>query len=298
MEEVKNLTDGLCAVEKLKAQYANGIKKGHKPVFRTSVLRQAFNEFGECIAEDEFHNETVLGGALTVLEKLWGVQATLKVAPINTLNGINDIVPLADSSAGNDDTVCLWGVGIGGSGDAFNSVKAVKFYERELGQPGFIDEMIPFRVVEQPFASDDTANYPKYFMKRQRQDKYYEYFLKKFEIDPVIKVLWKNGADGEDGSDVNLDGNFYSDAHSDEIEVFVEMHCKIDVKDVREYFERIKQTELARINSLGLFTGRKTKLEDGTIDYTNVKLFSKLNFNNEALVNAKTILYKYRVYVS
>lgn len=55
---------------------------------------------------------------------------------------------------------------------------------------------------------------------------------------------------------------------------------------------------MTRINSLGLFTGRYTKLDDGRYDYTNVKLFSKLNFNNEALLNAKTILYKYRVYVS
>lgn len=293
--EVKNLSDRLSAVENVKKQYSNGIKRGHKPVFRTCITRLAYNEFGECIAEDEFHNETVLGGALTVLEKLWGVAAPLKIASINNLLGINDTVSLADSSASNEDTVCLWGVGIGGSGDAFTAVKQVHFYERELGQNGHTDEMIPFRVVSEPFSSADP-NSLQYFMKRQRDDGYFEYFLKNFEIDPIIKILWKDGAEGEDGSEVGDD--VHNTSRTDDIEAFVEMHCKIDVKDIREYFEHLGMTQMTRINSLGLFTGRYTKLDDGTYDYTNVKLFSKLNFNNEALLNAKTILYKYRVYVS
>lgn len=293
--EVKNLSDRLSAVENVKKQYSNGIKRGHKPVFRTCITRLAYNEFGECIAEDEFHNETVLGGALTVLEKLWGVAAPLKIASINNLLGINDTVSLADSSASNEDTVCLWGVGIGGSGDAFTAVKQVHFYERELGQNGHTDEMIPFRVVSEPFSSTDP-NYSQYYMMHQRDDGYFEYFLKKFEIDPIIKILWKDGAEGEDGSEVGDD--VHNTSRTDDIEVFVEMHCKVDVKDIREYFEHLGMTQMTRINSLGLFTGRYTKLDDGRYDYTNVKLFSKLNFNNEALLNAKTILYKYRVYVS
>lgn len=293
--EVKNLSDRLSAVENVKKQYSNGIKRGHKPVFRTCITRLAYNEFGECIAEDEFHNETVLGGALTVLEKLWGVAAPLKITSINNLLGINDTVSLADSSATNEDTVCLWGVGIGGSGDAFTAVKQVHFYERELGQNGHTDEMIPFRVVSEPFSSTDP-NSSQYYMMHQRDDGYFEYFLKKFEIDPIIKILWKDGAEGEDGSEVGDD--VHNTSRTDDIEAFVEMHCKVDVKDIREYFEHLGMTQMTRINSLGLFTGRYTKLDDGRYDYTNVKLFSKLNFNNEALLNAKTILYKYRVYVS
>ena len=293
--EVKNLSDRLSAVENVKKQYSNGIKRGHKPVFRTCITRLAYNEFGECIAEDEFHNETVLGGALTVLEKLWGITAPLKIASINNLLGINDTVSLADSSATNEDTVCLWGVGIGGSGDAFTAVKQVHFYERELGQNGHTDEMIPFRVVSEPFSSTDP-NYSQYYMLHQRDDGYFEYYFKKFEIDPIIKILWKDGAEGEDGSEVGDD--VHNTSRTDDIEAFVEMHCKVDVKDIREYFEHLGMTQMTRINSLGLFTGRYTKLDDGRYDYTNVKLFSKLNFNNEALLNAKTILYKYRVYVS
>ena len=229
------------------------------------------------------------------MEKLWGITAPLKIASINNLLGINDTVSLADSSATNEDTVCLWGVGIGGSGDAFAAVRQVHFYERELGQNGHTDEMIPFRVVSEPFSSTDP-NYSQYYMLHQRDDGYFEYYLKKFEIDPIIKILWKDGAEGEDGSEVGDD--VHNTSRTDDIEAFVEMHCKVDVKDIREYFEHLGMTQMTRINSLGLFTGRYTKLDDGRYDYTNVKLFSKLNFNNEALLNAKTILYKYRVYVS
>jgi len=296
MVEEKILSDRLSAVDDVTKAFSKGISKGHRPVFHTKIIAEGFNEFGEKLfSKDLGHNETVLGGAITVLEKLWNVNSTLKVASINNLLGINDIVPLPESSATADDIVCLWGVGIGGSGDAFDSVRPVHFYERELGQNGYTDQMIPFRVVNEPFASTD-ANFEKYYMMRKRDDEFYEYYLKRFEIDPVIKVLWKDGAEGEDGTEVSPD--VYNTTRTDEIETFVEMHCMIDAKDIHEYFEHLGQTSMSRINSIGLFTGRRTELPNGTIDYTNVKLFSKLNFNNESLVNAKTILYKYRVYVS
>ena len=292
----KVLSDRLSPVDTIKTEFGKTIKRGHRPVFHTQIIAEGFNEFGEKLfSKDLGHNETVLGGALNVLEKLWDISASLKVASINHLLGINDIVPLPDSSATPDDIVCLWGVGIGGCGDAFGSIRPVHFYEREIGQNGNTDQMIPFRVVNEPFSSTDP-NYDKYFMMRKRDDEFYEYYCKAFEIPPVIKVLWKDGAEGEDGTEVGAD--VYNTTRTDEIETFVEMHCKIDAKDIHEYFEHLSQTEMTRINTIGLFTGRRTELSDGRIDYTNVKLFSKINFDNESLVNAKTILYKYRVYVS
>jgi hypothetical protein len=286
------LTDRLASHDKVDA-VINSFRKGiHRPTFRTAI--EMTNEFGEVIFSQE-SNETVLGGALTVLEKLCNVKSSLKVGSINSIMGINDTVPAADSSAGNDDVLCLWGVGIGGSGDAFGSRRVVKFQEREVGQNGHPEQMLPFRVVPDPFDATDV-NASKYFMMRQRADGYYEYFLKAFEIDPIIKVLYKDGAEGEDGTEV--ESNVYETTREDGIEAFVEIHLAITRNDIREYFERTGEIEMARFNSIALFTGRLTEISEGRYDYTNVKMFSKLNIDNESLQAAKSLNIIYKIYVS
>ena len=291
--EVKVLNDRLRAIDLVNTFKTPLKKDGFHKAFRTKVSAYVGNEFGECLFKDA-ENETVLGGALSVLEKLWGIESSLKVASINSLLGINDTVALSDSSAGINDIVCLWGAGIGGCGDTFGSRRAVQFYEREVGQNGQTDQMIPFRVVSEPFNSTDD-NYAKYYMQNLRDDGLTEYYLKTFETIPVIKTLWIDGAKGEDGSEV--DGDVYNTTRTDDIESFVEMRLKIGLNDFHEYFEHLNMTHMTRINTLALFTGRKTEITPGKFDYTNVKLFSKLNMENESLINAREILFIYRVYV-
>lgn len=291
--KIIRLFDRLGIKDELVQNFVSKTKK-KKGGFRTSIEMR--NEFGELLFSHE-QNETVLGGVLTVLEKLAGVQSTLKVASINHLLGINDVIPLNESSATDDDILCLWGVGIGGSGDAFGSRRDVKFYEREIGMNGHTEQMIPFRVVAEPFGpTDDNAQ--KYFMMRQREDGLYEYFLKTFEKigndNAVIKTLYKDGAEGDDGSEVPTD--VYMGTRSDEIESFLEIHLQSGKRDIHEYWEHVGEMKSARFNTIGLFTGRKVEISDGRFDYVNVKLFSKLTFDNEPLQNAKTLNLIYRIY--
>lgn len=288
----RKYSDRLVAKDSIEA-LQGAFKKGVQPkVFRTQIT--ATNEFGEVLFSHE-SNETVLGGALTVLEKLANIKADLKVGSINNIMGINDLVPLEDSSAGNDDILCLWGVGIGGAGDAFGSRRAVKFQEREVGQNGHPEQMLPFRVVPEEF--DPTSdNYSRYYMFRTREDGYVEYFLKTFEITPFIKVLFKDGVDGEDGTEVPSD--VYNTNRTDPIEAFMEIHLMANRRDIHEYFERIGQVEMARFNTIALFTGRKTEIAEGVFDYTNVKMFSKLTFDNESLQNSKIVNFCYKIYVA
>ena len=292
MSDIRVLKDRLVSHDSVE-NVINNFRKGvHVPTFRTRI--DMTNEFGEKIFTQET-NETVLGGALTVLEKLAGIKSPLKVGSINSIMGINDTVPASDSSAGNDDILCLWGVGVGGSGDAFGSRRVVKFQEREVGQNGHPEQMLPFRVVPEPFDATDE-NAARYFMMRQRSDGYYEYFLKTFEIDPIIKVLYKDGAEGEDGTEVESD--VYNTTREDGIEAFMEMHLKITKNDIREYFERVGEIEMARFNTIALFTARKTEISEGRNEYINVKMFSKINIDNEPLQAAKELQIQYRLYVS
>lgn len=286
------IDDRLSAVDNIsvvKAAFSRGIRP---KVFRTEIT--GFNDFGQIMFTRE-ENETVLGGALFVLEKIAGISADLKVGSINSIMGINDIVPPSESSATADDVLIGWGVGIGGSGDAFDSRRDVKFQEREIGQNGHSDQMIPFRVVSEPFdPTDDNA--ARYFLRNKRSsDGFYEYYGKIYETDPVIKVLYQDGVDGEDGTEV--DSDVYATTRQDPIEVMLELILKINSKDLREYFELLDITNKTRFNTIGLFTGRKVEISDGYFDYTNVKLFSKVNLDNESLANSKSMTIRYRIFV-
>lgn len=261
------------------------------------VKHQGFNTRVEC--RDEFGNvmftapnQTVLGGALFVLEKLFNIRATLT---IDTINNIMDINAADSNKSGNyqyDDIVSIWGIGIGGSGEAFGSVRDVKFYEREIAQNGQgASEMVPFRMTSVPLEGTEADKYSL----RKEIDGHYAYYAKGFEIDPFIKALWKDGEEGEDGTEVTDD--VYTSEREDEIEVFVELHLKINKKEAREWFEYNGEIEKARVNSIGLMYGRKYEVETGRFDHTNVKLFSKLNFDNEPMSNNKELNFTYRIFV-
>ena len=234
----------------------------------------------------ESTNQIVLGGAMFILEKLFNVEAPITVDYLNNIMGIAAENPIEEKYPKNT-AVCLFGVGIGGCGDSSLSVVDVNFYERE------IFDMVPFRVTDDELNEEDQT---KYWFKRRESDGRTSYFLKTFEQDPVIKVLWKDGDEDEDGAEVS--SGVHDTQRTEPIETFVELILKITKKDVREYFEINGNIEEARINSIGLFTGIKQPMSDGSEDYKQVKLFSKLNIPNEMLVMNKDMTIIYRIYTS
>ena len=239
---------------------------------------------GEKLWESE--NQIVLGGALFILEKVFNAEAPIFVDYLNNMMGINTGEPIEEIYP-RDTCVCLFGVGIGGCGDAYTSVADVKYYERE------IFDMIPFRITDEEFTGADVD---KYWLKRYEDDGKVSYFLKSFESPAEIRVLWKDGEEGEDGSEV--DSGVHNTERTEPIETFVEMILKVNKKDCREFFEINGNIEAARINSIGLFTGILSTNEYGEPDYKQVKLFSKLNIPNEMLVLSKDITIVYRIYTS
>ena len=239
---------------------------------------------GDKLFEQE--NQIVLGGALFILEKVFNVESPIKVDYLNDIMGVGVNDPI-DEIYPKETSVCLFGVGTGGCGDASRSVVDVKYYERE------IFDMIPFRITDDEMVGSD-AN--KYWFKRYEVDGKTSYFLKSFEHEPEIKVLWKDGEEGEDGSEVA--SGVHNTTRTEPIETFVEMILKINKKDCREFFEINGEIEAARVNSIGLFTGILSTNEKGVPEYKQVKLFSKLNIPNEMLVLSKDITIVYRIYTS
>lgn len=271
---------------------------GYKPspFVRTKIVggydaykdKNGITQFGEVVFETE--NMIVLGGSLFTLEKVFGVTSPLTVAYINDIMGIaNTGTPITNN---NNTFVCLFGVGTGGAGESITDVKDVKYYERE------IIDMVPLRQTANELTSDEAGKY--WFKKPVDVGGVTKtaYYLKTFENTPEIKVLWRDTEGDEDGSEVGDNVYQTPESNTTPIETFIEMTLKISKKDVREYFDDLGNVEVTRINSIGLFTGVKGTLEDGTEDYKQVKLFSKLNINNEILTMSKDLTIAYRIYTA
>ena len=267
------------------------------PYVRTKIVggyepykdKNGITQFGEVVFETE--NMIVLGGSLFTLEKVFGVKS-----PIN-IRDLRDIMSLPSNDTpitNNKDTyVCLFGVGTGGAGESITDVKDVEYYE-----DGIYD-MVPFRQTDSELTYEDSL---KYFFKKPitvnidgGQISKTAYYLKRFETNPEIHVLWRDAEGDEDGSEVGDDVHATPSSNVTPIETFIELTLKITKNDVREFFDDNGNVEAARINSIGLFTGVKNDADD---DYQQIKLFSKLNINNEILVLAKDLTISYRIYTS
>lgn len=282
----------------------------NKPYARTKIIggydaykdKNGVTRFGEVLFETE--NMIVLGGSLFTLEKVFGVKSGLKVDYLNDIMGIATEGPEIPEIYPKDNVVCLFGVGIGGAGESYSDKKIVHYHENE------IFDMIPLR---------QTDIYPgeQYWFKKSipTDDSVSKtaYYLKTFEDDPEIKVLWKDSEGDDDGSavlqdhiTVETDSNGNVIPKNNSMETFIEITLKISKNDVREYFkDTYGNIEQCRVNSIGLFTGIKSPIVDEPIpdnpadyDYKQVKLFSKLNINNEMLTLAKDLTISYRIYTS
>jgi len=287
MSDILKLHDKINSNDTLSFEYKPSV------LTRTRVIggyvhftdKNGISQLGEVLFDEE--NQIVLGGALFVLEKVFGVQSPLTVDYLNNVMGIaNTGTPITDIYP-KDNVVCLFGVGTGGCGDSINSVRDVKFYERE------IFDMVPFRVTDIALSETDQQ---KYWFKKVLGNGKTAYYLKNFEASPQIKVLWKDAQGDEDGTEV--EAGVHNTTRTEPIESFVEMILKVTKKDIREWFEMNGHIEQTRVNSIGLFTGVKGQLANMSTDYKQVKMFSKLNINNEMLTLSKDLTIIYRIYTS
>ena len=260
-------------------------------------------------------NMVPIGGVQYVMEKLFNVAGQVNTGYISdpdfpfsfgaetdtSLNTIVDSNGKLIAPYSPQHHVCLFGVGTGGAPENSVSATDVEYNERSLVQP------IPFRVV----SATDPDNYPAlttteqgmYWGKRV-QDEFGDatagtaYYLKEFDSDPEIIHLWRDNPDpDEDGTNVTESGasSVFSSVRTEGIESFTEINLTISKKDLKQYFNAYGMPESARINELALYCAEKDSARG---DYTNIKLFSKLNFQTEPLSTTKDMEIIYRVYGS
>jgi hypothetical protein len=256
-------------------------RKNGIPLFKGILHELNDDGFGNPLFKKVGENTIVVGGAILALERLCNTTATFKPATLNTIYSINQGV------SGNNalSYISCFGVGTGGSALDFGNIQATDIKARE------VPSLIPLRYGATVTGTDSD----KYFLKKLNGDgTTYSWYLKEFSSAPVIKSLWKDAGEDIDGTEITTE--IYNSVRTEGIESFAEFIIKLNADDVREYFSAIADLDMARYNSLGLFTGQKVDIGSGVYDYVNVRLFSYLNFDNKSVRDRTETEYRYRIY--
>ncbi len=251
--------------------------KAQKKAFKGVVYDRMDDGYGNPILRKVGENTVVLGGAITALERLTGKVANFEVRTINNELNIQSEYDTTESR-NLAATICLFGVGINGASNTYGDINAT-----DIKNANVDGGLTPIR-----YNNSITTDAGKYFMKKEISGKN-AYFLKRFAEDPTIRSFWKDTNNTEITSDV------YDSTSETGIETFAEFSINMNIYDVREYFEEMPGQSVAnaRFNCLALFTGY---YDNSLNEYTNVRLFSYINFNNRPLDIAATSSFVYRIY--
>lgn len=248
-----------------------------QPKLYTEV--EIYNELGECVQKG--HNEQLLAGCLFTLAKVSGVDMPITIGTINNDLSIN-INETTKSFTGprREDVIQGFMIGIDGCTDVFDTVAPV--YKKQRN----IKSLVPFRMVEKvdDLKEEDKA---KYALKVTQGD-HYKYFLKKPESVPVIK------AEFAEPGNPTVPNNVDELPTDSVINSYIQYVLKINMEDVREFF-KLEGGGLrkSRINTLGLVTGYPENN-----DLKGCRMFSRINFNNEAFDNeTKELTIIYKIYI-
>ena len=327
-DNMSRLSDGIQAITPEQAQIA---KKNHIPTFRGVLYEK--DEFGNLMFVNS--NTVVLGGSINALEKLCGTMATFRPQSLtmqykDSLTIASSIGTYNDeweSQHENESIIALFGVGTGGSGTDISQVYKPDFKQRTLNTlkdeaTSSYGNWIPFRVSPQQTldspgvlsGEENKTERAKYHFRMKltgETDNYYGWFLKNFENcefgeeNPLtgyktgckITSLWKNAPDlSKDGTEIKSGDDLLVGPEGVGIESFAEFTLRIGPDDVRSFFVDTGSAETPRFNTLGLFSGIPVVLDDGYVEYYNVRLFSVVNFENVAKRLRNDAIYVYRVY--
>lgn len=164
----------------------------------------------------------------------------------------------------------LFAVGIDGCGPENSQVFPVDY--KTWISP---ESLVPFRY---PLLTNDItgALRDSYFGRKLTADRA-AYYFKAFESKPTLTQQYVDGTP--------VDKNIYTSTKSDAAETYVEIMLKVTKEDCREFFLATTGINDARINTISILTAWAKDFE-GVKYYQNIRPLTKLNFPNEALIDA------------
>ena len=260
---------------------------GHEIIGEVEVLYKSKRDGHSIFTRSIGKNDLLLTGAVFLTEKVNNVRSTFQTTPIDQLIGVHSASQIDFSAASiPNEKICGIMVGVGGSGDTYNTVHPV--HRTDLTVPGYT----PFRVV--PVDEDLSPELRRQYILRVVQGDYVYYYGKRFEANRDINVLY------EDGTEVPTNVHAIGDSNGKYIKTFTKFTTTIDESEIREAF-KIKDgsTRRSRVNSIGLITGYPGKAEDSGRyeEYFNVRTLTTLNMENRELKDSEsTLSIIYRLY--
>ena len=190
----------------------------------TSTFIQIRNELGEIIHE-ELHNKVVVAGSAFTMQKHYNKTAPVILPTYNEALGLDNTITEEFNEPGirREEHVYLFCVGNDGCGTENHDVKEVDY--RNWISPS---ALVPFRV---QINGDDLTPLEKNIYMGRKTDvannRIYYYF-KEFDKDPELVMRYVDGTP--------IDANIYSSTNVLEAESYVELKCKVDTSDCREYY--------------------------------------------------------------
>lgn len=269
-------------VHAISVEEAKFAKKCGIPVFK-GVLSQVIDEYGNEVVVNE--NTVVIGGGIFALQKIFGETADFIPATLNDIHSVQTSTDTDDSKT----FVKLFGVGHGGCGMQFGSVVDPDFKQRE------IIDFIPFQVSDT--AELNITNADKYYFKKSMNTGGYGWYLKEFDQPVSIKSRWKDAVETR-GDGTEITGEIYDSINTNQIECYGECRITINESDIFSYWDSIGSAASSRFNTIGLFSGQKILLPDGSSEYVNVRLFSVVTFDNIPAKVDGSSTYVYRIYAA
>lgn len=179
--------------------------------------------------------------------------------------------------------VCLIGVGTGGSGLLWGSVKDPNGNNLNLSEP------IPMRTI--PHGSElSDEDKKKYFFETNQTikgNRFKTYYLKL--ISSVEVVTAHDGKRYEPKSeDIEKTEDPSETLCTVDAQIYAEIKFSIELQDIKEYFRALENQSIknARFSELGLYFGTLVEQSGGGTgkkDFINIEAFSRVTFNNKGM---------------
>lgn len=234
----------------------------------------------------ELHNKVLCTGSMFTAMNVFNLNSIpVNIPTYNSELGLDHTLDYRTVSPKNRPYICLFCIGDSGCGTSPSDIFPVNYVDRIAP----MNDLLPFRYVD---TTNDLSNdLRKYYFGRKTISSAGKiaYYFKTFDSDPVMHVRYA------DGTQVTED--IYNVLSKQDIECYIETRLRINRLDFRDYFEKVRGWQNARISTLSLCSA----WYDDTIDaykwYQQIYPYSKLNFHFEWLVDlTKAIDFTYQVY--
>lgn len=269
---------------------------------------------GNVVSTETTYNDITLPGCVFILEQLFNVLAnnddskrykhttTVPVgkygdtttATLNTYS-TSQYTTTKASLPTKDELVqeYVFGFMVGNGGEDSNAVISPRFestYIEDATSSSHNSSFLPLRKVSTGVNVDGDSE--KYYMKTSVSgvgtSTGYDYYYAKSFLNPPTIVISR------------LDGNDVGEASESPVVTYARMQFTINNTDLREYFAD-KTSESCYINQIGLVGGFPIRKEiggvDTTVDFTDIRLITTLNFLKKDLTNNEnSITFTYKMY--